>query len=117
MVLGETRNHIHAGPALPAGTSGAAAASRKGRLKNRDKRAREVEVPGGRIATLSAAVLRPHARQRALQPHRREPANAHAASVGWSAVVVAISTSRRDGCSCSTEVGSHTFHQGRTRAL
>ena len=42
----------------PAGTPGAPAASREGRLKSRDELAREVEVLGARIATLSAAVLR-----------------------------------------------------------
>ena len=41
-----------------AGIPGDPAANREGRLKSRDELAREVEVLGARIATLSAAVLR-----------------------------------------------------------
>ena len=58
VVFGDVRSHVHAGPAPPDATLGAAGAVREGRLKSRDELAREVEVLGKRIATLSAAVLR-----------------------------------------------------------
>ena len=58
VVFGQTRSHVHAGAAPPDAALGNPAANREGRLKSRDELAREVEVLGERIATLSATVLR-----------------------------------------------------------
>ena len=57
-VYGDVRSATHAASTSPAGTPGASATNREDRLKSRDELTREVEVLGGRIATLSAAVLR-----------------------------------------------------------
>ena len=64
---------------------------------------------GYRYSTSSACIsqcLRPAAstRNRSAEPKQ---ATAEPRSI---ANCVAISTSRRDGASCSMEVGSHTFH-------
>ena len=56
-VFGDTRSDTHAASTRSPGPR-ALRPRTEGRLKSRDELAREVEVLGGRIATLSAAVLR-----------------------------------------------------------
>ena len=58
VVFGDFRSDAYAASATPGGPPGDPAAVREGRLKGRDELAREVEVLGERIATVSAAVLR-----------------------------------------------------------